>query len=58
MKKLPRNLVARIKRHKDAIAKHRDALRDIMDDVEAVVDSSSEGIQLLEAAVDSLSAYV
>jgi hypothetical protein len=57
-KKLPKNLVAQVKRHKDAIAKHRDALRDLYDDIEEVVGSADMAIQELENAIATLSEYV
>jgi hypothetical protein len=44
--------------HKAEIAKHRDALRDILEDAEAVADSSTDAIDYLESAVDCLSQYV
>ncbi len=47
--------VGRIKHHKDAIAKHRDALRDIYDDLEAVLESTDTGLAELESAVQVLS---
>ena len=44
--------------HKAEIGKHRDALRELLEDMEAVVDSSDRGIEYMEAAVDALSEYV
>lgn len=47
-----------VEMHKTEIAKHRDALRDLMEDMEAVVDSSSNAVELMEGAIDRLSEYV
>lgn len=44
--------------HKSEIAKHRDALREILEDAEAVCDSSNDAVDLLEGAIDRLSEYV
>jgi hypothetical protein len=44
--------------HKEEIGKHRDALRDLLEDMESVVDASDRGIEHMEAAVDALSEYV
>ena len=60
-----RELIKQVERRKRAIAKHRDALRDIvmeMEDllgsVERGVDGLESGIAELEGAVDSLSEYL
>ena len=51
-------IVAEIKKHKDAIARHRDALRDIHNDLEGILESATTGIDALETAIDELSQYV
>jgi len=51
-------LLRQIDKHKNAIATHRDALREIYADLEAIVESSDEGLRLLEAAVEELSSYL
>lgn len=58
MPKIPKRLLAAIERHKKAIGEHRDALRELIEDVEAVIDSSDRGVEYLESAVDALSEYV
>jgi hypothetical protein len=40
------------------IARHRDALREILDGREAVIGSADRGIEALDEAVASLSEYV
>jgi hypothetical protein len=49
----------RIKReleaHRDAIAKRRDALRDLQGDVEALAESAGNGVDHLVEAIDALS---
>ena len=52
------DLIRQIKKHKDSIARHRDALRDILDDLESVSGSASDGVQKLESAIDTLSEYL
>lgn len=56
--KVPKALLAKIKYHKDKIAAHRDALREIMEDVEAVVDSTDDAVQQIEYGIETLSQYV
>ena len=53
-----RRIIADIKRHKEAIGQHRDALRSIYSDLEDIVDSSDEGMRLLEDSVEELSGYL
>ncbi len=55
---VPKGVMAKIKRHKDAIAKHRDALREIYEDIECVIDSTDDAVVMLESAIDILSQYV
>jgi ABC-type transporter Mla subunit MlaD len=47
--------LARIERHKAAIGKHRDALRDILDDLQGVVDAADDGFESLNYAIEKLS---
>lgn len=51
-------IVKKIEMHKAAIAKHRDDLRHIQEELESVLESADEGLLSLEAAVDTLSQYV
>jgi hypothetical protein len=44
--------------HKKEIGKHRDALRDLLDDANAVLESSSDAIEDLQRATDRLSEYL
>jgi uncharacterized coiled-coil protein SlyX len=57
-KRKKQSILAAITRHKVAIAKHRDELRDILEELEAVVESSDNGIRELECAIDTLSQQV
>lgn len=52
-----KGLLKQIKKHKEAIAKERDALREILEDVEDVVGSMNEGVIALESAIDTMSQY-
>lgn len=49
------SLAKSIERHKDAIAKHRDALRVLIEDAATVEDSCTDAIESLGYAVDILS---
>lgn len=51
-------LARKIEQHKRAIAKHRDALRDLIHDAEAVIESADRANEALQTAVDALSEYV
>lgn len=51
-------IVKRIDRHKAIIAKSRDELRSIYEDLESVLDSADVGLELLDDAVTTLSQYV
>lgn len=44
--------------HKKAIASHRDALRELLDDAEAVCEASSDALESMDYAVQRLSEYV
>jgi ElaB/YqjD/DUF883 family membrane-anchored ribosome-binding protein len=50
--------IKRIEREKNAIAKARDNLREIVDDAEAVLDSSWDAADDLQRVIDSLSQYL
>jgi len=58
MKMSTEDLIIQIQKHKDGIAMHRDALRTIAEDLEAIDDSTSIAIEELETAIDTLSQYV
>lgn len=47
-----------IRKHKAAIAKHRDALRSLHSDLTDIVESTDEGVRELEDAIDKLSEYL
>lgn len=51
-------LIEKIDGHKKQIAKHRDALREILDEVESVEQSSTEGIEDLDSAIEKLSQFL
>ena len=51
-------IVKKIEGHKAAVAKHRDALRDCVLDLEAIVDDADEAIDGLDRALEVLSEYL
>lgn len=51
-------LLRRLKAHKEAVAKHRDAIRTIMQELDAYNESWSRALDSLEEAVDALSEYL
>jgi hypothetical protein len=53
-----RSIISKIKRHKEAIAYHRDALRDIHYDLDQIIESTNEGLQSLDVALDQLSEFL
>lgn len=53
-----RAIIAKIERHKAAIGKHRDALREIYEDLEAIVGSADDGLQSLDYAINRLCEYL
>lgn len=57
-KRKKRSILLSITRHKTAIAKHRDELRYIMDDLEAIDGSMNEAVEQLESVIDTMSQYV
>ena len=50
--------IKQIKQHVNEIAKHRDALRDIEHDLNSILDSTNQGLEDLECAIDTLSQYL
>ncbi len=58
MKLSTEDLIIQIQKHKDGIAQHRDALRVIAEDLEAIDYSASAAVDELESVVDILSQYV
>ena len=50
--------IGRIEKHKNEIAKQRDALLGILSDLEAVIDSSNRGIEALDEAIAAISELV
>lgn len=53
-----RKIVKKMEAHKAAIAKHRDGIRDLISELEAVGDTASDAVDHIEYAVESLSQYV
>lgn len=53
-----RSLAAEISYHKKEIAKHRDALRGLIEDATAVVDCCDDAKNALEDAINVLSQYL
>lgn len=58
LRKRRQSIVRQINMHKRAIAKHRDALRELVDDAQTVADCCEEAVTNLEAAADTLSQYL
>jgi len=50
-----KDFAKQIEIHKDAIAKERDALRALLDYANEVCDLTSEALEALESAVDTIS---
>lgn len=53
-----RGIVGKIERHKNAIAKHRDLLRAIQQDLESILESTNEGVEQMEGAITTMSQYL
>lgn len=53
-----KKIVKQIERHKAGLVKHRDALRDLVGELEALGDTSSDAVDNLEYAIEALSQYV
>ena len=60
MKKQPtvKSLRDQLKAHTRGIAKHRDALRKLRDDIEDVLVPTNDALQSLEQSIDTLSEQV
>jgi exonuclease VII small subunit len=56
--KVPRSLLKRMERHKNEISKRRDALRDVMDDLEAIIGSADRGVEALDEAIAAFSEHL
>jgi hypothetical protein len=52
------DIVRAIRKHREAIAKHRDALRRLHSDLTDILESTDEGVQELDIALDKLSEYL
>ena len=50
-----KGFIKKIEFHKIEIAKHRNALRELQDEIETCCDSFDRGIESLECAIDDLS---
>jgi hypothetical protein len=53
-----KSIVRQLKLSMNKIAKERDKLRELMDEVEVIKDVSDEAVYNIEAAIDSLSQYM
>lgn len=54
-KRQMRAVISKIERHKAAIGKHRDALREILDDLEEIEDCARDATESLNYAIQRLS---
>ena len=52
---MKKSILAKLKKHRDAVAKERDSLRDALSEVEALFSCCVQGIVLLDEAIDTLS---
>ena len=53
-----KKIVSQLEAEKKKIAKARDRIRELLGDVEGMMDSSTRGLEDLESAIDALSEYV
>jgi hypothetical protein len=53
-----KRLKAAINKHITEIARRRDAIRDLIAELEAVADSCDEGLEDIERGLDSISKYL
>jgi Mg2+ and Co2+ transporter CorA len=53
-----KQIIKALKKRQEAVAKERDRLRDLQDEVEMLLDSVDRANKLLEAAIDALSELV
>lgn len=51
-------LVARLAKHKETIAAERDALRETLEEYEAIIETCERADEAMETAIDALSEYV
>lgn len=60
MKTMPstKHIIKQIENHKLGIAKHRDALRNLLEDARDVLDSTDDALEDIEIVIDKLSQYV
>lgn len=50
-----RQIIKKLEKHRDAIGRERDALRDLADEVQGLLDTAENGWHNLQAAIDNLS---
>ena len=48
-------LLKRLEKHRNNIAKERDALRELYDEIEALLDPTNRGVEALDDAIESIS---
>lgn len=53
-----KELIGRFEFHKRGISEHRDALRDLADEVHSLADDTDGAVADLNCAIDALSKYV
>ena len=53
-----KKIISQIKKHKDEIARRRDLLREIYEDLETEIESFDNGVRSLEEAIDYISEVV
>lgn len=55
MKAIPIELLKSLKKHRDAIAKERDALRELLEDFQQIEDCATAGLESLDNAIETFS---
>lgn len=55
---LNKTVIRKLERHKTALAKTRDDLRELRDEIDGLLESSERGLAALEDAIDCLSELV
>ena len=53
-----KNLIKAIEKHKKGVAEHRDALREIFEEIDMLDDDFTEGVECLDSAIEFLSRSV
>jgi hypothetical protein len=53
-----KQLRIKLEKHKTVIAKERDALRDLQDEIESILEPTDRGVEALQEAIDSISEQV